>query len=265
MTAGPDAGAPAPQAPSPPGQDSVTVRAADQSVTVVTQRGELDEASQHLKKALQIGQQDNQRGATGNSVQRRTREEADTLKNLAIAYRKGGHYVEAGRLLVDVLDIHRANNDLAGQANALNNHGIVYRLMGNHDTSERTHLEAQELYQKIGDRRGEADNLKNLGIAYREAGFFDAAITAHKSVVEIFEALGDRKGLANALNNLGINYREAGDLAEAHRTFEQARALYQGLGAGGEGPDIVRQALAAPTPPKPKRKRTRKKRPPKKP
>jgi hypothetical protein len=55
--------------------------------------------------------------------------------------------------------------------------------------------------------------------------------------------IGRRLGQAIALRNLGLLAQVRGDHKEARRHLTEALALYERMGAGGEGPDKVRAAL----------------------
>jgi tetratricopeptide (TPR) repeat protein len=93
-------------------------------------------------------------------------------------------------------------------------------------------------------------HLSNLGSGLwkryghtRELPDLEKVILNFQQALEIDREIGNRLGEANQLANLGIVYAERGDLDKAKDYLQQAQAIYQQIGAGGEGPEIVRQAL----------------------
>ena len=53
----------------------------------------------------------------------------------------------------------------------------------------------------------------------------------------IHQEIGYRLGQANALGNLGLLAEDRGQAGKARSLLNQARALYEAIGAGGEGPE----------------------------
>jgi len=90
-----------------------------------------------------------------------------------------------------------------------------------------------------------------------------------RKALDIDEEIGDRLGQANQLRRLGLVASQRGQARKARQLLNQAKALYEDIGAGGQGPEIVRRALErlgpAAAPGQPTVKPARKRRPRKKP
>jgi len=154
-----------------------------------------------------------------------TVEEAVSKKDLAIAYRQAGNFIEAEELFHDALRIHRRARNLSGEANVLNNVGILYRMEGRYVASEVAHAEAIEINRQISNKRGEADCMRQKAILHRQRraeGDIELAKNLLEASLAIFRACGDRVGEAKTLNELGIVYRETGRIDEAQRFFQEA-------------------------------------------
>jgi len=154
-----------------------------------------------------------------------TVEEAVSKKDLAIAYRQAGNFIEAEELFDDALRIHRQVGSLPGEANVLNNVGILYRMEGRYVASEVAHAEAIEIYRQIGNRRGEADCMRQKAMLHRQRraeGDIELARNLLEGSLAIFRACGDRVGEGKTLNELGILCRETGSIDEARRFLQEA-------------------------------------------
>ena len=90
---------------------------------------------------------------------------------------------------------------------------------------------------------GEAEDLANLGNVYVKRGDLQKASDYYRSALNIDKETGNRLGQARNLGNLGILAAEEGDKRRASELLRQATALYEAMGVGGEGPEIVREAL----------------------
>jgi tetratricopeptide (TPR) repeat protein len=115
---------------------------------------------------------------------------------------------------------------------------------------------------QVGNKLSRAHNLGHLGNIYVLRGELAKAEEHYQKALAIDEEIGDRLGQTSQLVSLGNVYYQRGELDKARAFLSQAKALYEAIGAGGPGPEIVREALerlGATSPPKGKAKRTRKK------
>jgi tetratricopeptide (TPR) repeat protein len=205
---------------------------------VHTQRGELEKAEEHHKQALEIAREIGDRLG-----------EAKDLGNLGIVYgQRGGpgDLDKAAERFKQAVEIDREIGNRLGEARQLGNLGIVYRRRGELEKAEEHYQQALEIGREIGDRLGEANQLGNLGIVYGQRngpGDLDKAEKHFKQALEIAGEIGNRLVEASQLANLGNVYRQRGDLSKAGEYLQQAQTIYQKIGAGGEGPEIAREAL----------------------
>ncbi|WP_051463603.1 tetratricopeptide repeat protein [Leptolyngbya sp. PCC 6406] len=196
--------------------------------------------------------------------------QASTLTNLGLAYFSLGEYGRAIDLYGQSLPIFEEIGDRNGQANALMNLGSAYDSLGKYGRAIDLHGQSLAIFEEIGDRNGQASTLTNLGSTYLSLGDYRRAIDLYDQSLAIKMEIGDRKGQASTLTNLGLAYFSLGEYGRAidlygqslaikveigdrhgqadtlfnqaivlaklddhwgaQREFEQARALYQGLG-----------------------------------
>ena len=195
-------------------------------------RGGLDRAEEHYRKALEIHREiGNRRG------------EATALGNLGDVYRRRGELNKAEEHHKKALKIDREIGNRLGEANQVGHLGHVYRLRGNLGKAEEKYKKALGMYTEIGYRRGEAYLLYNLGIVYADRNQLDKAQEHYRKALDIHMKMGNRLGQASALGKMGILYVQHGDREEARNCLQQAQAIYQETGAGGEEPGNVRRAL----------------------
>jgi len=202
---------------------------------VYYRRGELEKAEEHHKKALEIYRE------IGNRLG-----EAQALGNLGLVYDLRGELEKAEEHHKKALEIDREIGNRLGEAQGLGNLGLVHARRGELEKAEEYHKQALKIDREIGNRLGEARQLGNLGAVYARRGGpgdLDKAEEDHKQALDIHREIGNRLGEANQLGNLGLVHARRGELAKARERLQQAQAIYQKIGAGGEGPEKVRRAL----------------------
>jgi len=143
----------------------------------------------------------------------------------------------------EALRIFQPAGDREGESAALSSLGVVYGQRGELDKAEEHFEKALEIHRDIGNRLGEAQDLGNLSNVYADRGDLDKAVEQFNLILDIHREIGDRLGEAQDLGNLGVIYLQRGDLEKAKEYLQQAQAIYREIGAGGEGPEKVRQAL----------------------
>ena len=199
---------------------------------VYADRGDLDRAEEHHKKSLSLHEE------IGDKLG-----QANQLGNLGNVYTKRGALNKAEEHHKMALALDEEIGDKLGQAQDLGNLGLVYRRRGDLDRAEEHHRKSLSLHEEIGDKQGQANQLGNLGNVYAKRGDLDRAEEHHRRALVIEEEIGDKLGQANSLGNLGLVVAQRGDNGKARDLLQQATALYEASGAGGEGPEIVRKSL----------------------
>jgi tetratricopeptide (TPR) repeat protein len=137
-----------------------------------------------------------------------------------------------------------ATADTDSRRGALHIHiGISYYLSGRLPQAEGSYMEALRLFTAAADEEGQAAALCNLGLVYADRGDLKRAEEEYKEALDIERRIDNPLGQANQLGNLGLLAEEQGRPDEARRLLTEALALYERVGAGGEGPEKVRAAL----------------------
>ena len=205
---------------------------------VYANRGELKKAEEHHRKALGIHRE------TGNR-----RGEAQVLGNLGTVYGRRaspGDLNKAEECFRQALEIHRGIGYRLGEAHQLGNLGNVYLSRGDLAEAEKHYQETLAIHREIGYRLGEAQDLGNLGNVYLQRGGpgdVDKAEEHFKLALDMHREISNRMGEALQMTNLGLVYVQRRDTKKAREYLQQAQAIYQQIGTGGEGPENVRGAL----------------------
>jgi tetratricopeptide (TPR) repeat protein len=199
---------------------------------VYGQRGDPNHAEQCFRDSLAIHRElGNRRG------------EANQLGNLGIICKDRGDLDRAEQYHQDALAIDWEIGYRLGESNRLGNLANVYYLRGDLDRAEQHLQEALVIDRVIGNRLGEAHDLGNLGNVYLTRGNLDLAERQYQDTLAIARELSSRLSEALALGNLGLVADRLGRHGDACRLLGQASAMYDEIGAGGQGPGIVRAKL----------------------
>jgi tetratricopeptide (TPR) repeat protein len=195
---------------------------------------EHDKAIAEFEAALATADTDSRRGALH--------------LHIGISHYLSGRLVQAEGSYTQALRLFRVAADELGEAVALGNLGLVYYQRDDLDRAEEHHKQALEIDRRIDNPLGQAQDLGNLGNVYADRGDLDRgdldrAEEHYKKALEIFRRIDNPLGQANQLGNLGILAMQRGRPEEARRLLTEALALYERIGAGGQGPDTVRAAL----------------------
>jgi DNA-binding SARP family transcriptional activator/Tfp pilus assembly protein PilF len=255
------------------GDQTGEARARNNLGLVEGRRGRYQQAARHYEQALALFRDTGDR--TG---------QARALGNLGVIDRRQGRYPQAARHHQQALALYRQAGDRAGEAHALTNLGTVEFWQGcypqaarhlrralvlHRETSNRTgeartlasladielrqrgypqasdnFLRAVALFREIGDRAGEADALNGLGEVSLATSQPGPARTWHTAALDLARQVHDAREQARAHYHLGLAHQATGDPGQARHHWEQALALYAGLGAP-EAEDVRVQLTAA--------------------
>ena len=217
--------------------DPAAQASAHRSLALVYIRlGRLDDASNHLRHALDLYAQ------AGDRVG-----QAHTHLNLGPVWRRRGRPVEALHHARQALDLFRAADHRQGQAHALNSVGWFHALLGDHPQALTHCQQALTLLQELDDRPGQAHTWDSLGYAHHHLGSHDQAITCYQHALNLYRDLGDRYYEATILTHLGDIHHTTGDPRAARDAWQNALTILNQL----DHPDAqaVRVKLRDPTQP----------------
>jgi CHAT domain-containing protein/tetratricopeptide (TPR) repeat protein len=151
---------------------------------------------------------------------------------LGHALRLRGRYDEAAGSLDRALALWQPRDGPEKRALALLSRGQVHRELGQADQARKRFSEALTLFGQAKDAAHEAAALNALGLVALDAGQPGEALEPFQS------ALGRRppgsRGRAVTLASLGVAYRGLGRMEEARRAYEEALAIFRGLGDSRE-------------------------------
>jgi tetratricopeptide (TPR) repeat protein len=187
--------------------------------------GEYQEASRHLRQAIELFGQLGDKGAVSRG-----------WLNLAHTFEKQGRYREACLEADKALELAEEVADPRGQAAALNAVAWCRLKLGEYSASMNTVRRALDLYREVGDLSGEAATLDSLGYTHHLLGEYTEAITCCGLAAQLSRRLGYRFAEYEALMHLGDARQATGDTAAARDSWLQALTILDELhhpGAGG--------------------------------
>lgn len=109
------------------------------------------------------------------------------------------------------------------EAVILNNLAVAYDQLSEVQKALDSNEKALEIARQNGDQKAETRYLNNLGVEYRSLGNWEKAVGCYRRAAELSRTDKNARGLV--LINLAVAYQNLGQLAQARRTFDQARAL----------------------------------------
>lgn len=224
--------------------------------------GRMEQAREHLERALHICKDSGDRKGEGWALNRlgrvysimgqreRAREyfeqalaicreigdrvyEVTTLNNLAGVYRSLVQRKRAQEYCEQALSIAREIGDRGAEAITLNNLGEIYSALG--QNAQEYYEQSLRLYKEVGDRGGESWVLNNLGKFYADMGQQDQALGCLEQSLSIRKEVGDRLGEGRTLKNLGKFYADVGQQKRALAYLEQALCICKEEDRWGEG------------------------------
>jgi tetratricopeptide (TPR) repeat protein len=169
--------------------------------------------------------------------------EAVALNYLGSAQQQAGDYPAAAANLARVRELYQRLGHRYGLAQALRDLGKLQQATGDYPAATASHQQALQMFRDLGARPGQAWALNDLGMAQQLTGDYPAAAASHQQALQIFRDLGYRLGLAEAQNNLGQLATRTDDTSHARHyhagaldiareigvPLEEARAL-EGIG-----------------------------------
>ena len=188
--------------------------------SVCLQRGDLDKAGQHYQKSLAIHEE------IGDKLGH-----AQCLGNLGLVHRHRGDLDQTEEHHQKALTIDEEIGNILGQANQLGNLGTVYGKRGDQDKAGEYQRRALGIHEEIGNKPGQAQALGNLGNVYRRLGELEKAEESYRKSLAIHREISNKHGQADTLGSLGLLAEQRGDLEKAPGLLNEAKALYEAVGA----------------------------------
>ena len=187
----------------------------------VMRLGRCEDAASHLERALSLFCQAGDAGG-----------EAWALVNLGDVHVHRSHYRLAVGNLNKALALFKGQENTAGEANALSNLGAVDRLEGRYLEATGHLRQALVLFRAIADRAGQAEALNGLGEVALATGKPARARAQHAAALGLASQIGELYEQARAHRGIAEAHLADGDgdSDQAREHWEQALALYGGLG-----------------------------------
>lgn len=151
------------------------------------------------------------------------------LLHLSTVYFRKGKHDEAIRLLNDIIEVFRKEEEHILEAQALTRRSVALRYKGAHQMAVRDARQALSLAQDHGIPIDEADARSSLGTAYAKQGKFPRAEREFKLALESCQEHGSLFQLTDIHSRIALVYVYIGDSAKAITHFEQARQGWQTL------------------------------------
>jgi tetratricopeptide (TPR) repeat protein/DNA-binding XRE family transcriptional regulator len=187
--------------------------------TLSTERGRYTQAKGYLRQALAICDE------IGNLTGK-----AHVLGALGRAELLLGQYQLAGVRLQEALDLAAQAGDRAEQARILCDLGENELRQGRTEQALAHPQQALELARDIGDQSAMCQAYLRIGEVMLTTGRPGLALDAYQQALNFAALLRERQTQASAHEGLGEAHHAAGDIARARHHWQQAIALFSGLG-----------------------------------
>jgi CHAT domain-containing protein len=160
---------------------------------------------------------------------RNPEQEAIAARNLSAVLIASADYPEAGKYVVEALDVLGTSENNRAAAMTLNNAGVLEKRRGRFEKAEISYGEALKRYDRPDPIR--LVTLNNLGTLYRTRGLFNEAVASFQTSLNEAKALGNPKAEAEALDQIGQTYAERGTYDKALESWQQAVEVLTRAGA----------------------------------
>jgi DNA-binding SARP family transcriptional activator/tetratricopeptide (TPR) repeat protein len=178
-------------------------------------RGQLDEALDHLHRALEL--------AAGDGD---TYEQAQTHHTLAWAWENSGDDRQALLHAQHGLRLFQQLGDQFGQARAHNAVGWYHARLGEF-VPAREHCEQAMKIGREQDREGHFGTLDSMGYIAHHTGQFEESLRYYDAAIAVNRILGNSNEEANVLVCIGSVHADTGRVAEARRAWTAALDRYR--------------------------------------
>jgi tetratricopeptide (TPR) repeat protein len=178
-------------------------------------RGELDQALERYREALDLAPDDNRR--------------AILLGVIGRTLGKQGDHEAADALFTEAYAVAEANHDNRALVRVLEQHGFVAALRKDYRTVRDLALRGVEVSRQLGDRGLEGLLLNNLGSAELDLGVA-TALAYHRDAHHIAVERQDDALLALTHQSLGLDLHAGEDFAAAKTHLLEALRLYGKVG-----------------------------------
>ncbi|MEU3186343.1 BTAD domain-containing putative transcriptional regulator [Streptomyces sp. NPDC006923] len=181
-----------------------------------TQRGEHNEALDHLNLALSLSEQTDDIAG-----------QAHVHRTLGWAWEQCGDDERALHHAIQALRLYQTLDNPVWQANQLNAVGWMHAQLGRYPEALSYCEQALALFRKDGRPGDEASTLDSLGYIAHHTGRYPDALDHYRQALTLVRGLGNPHDEADTLTNLGETYHAMGRSAEARDTWRQALSLYE--------------------------------------
>ncbi len=155
--------------------------------------------------------------------------EAACLNNLGCALRDRGDLDNAPRHIQAALVIRRELGDRYKEGTTLDNLAMVFQRRGEYSEAIAHHEAGLAIIRESTDAMCEAQSLVNFAETLQLSGDHEAAISRAEESLEICQRYAHQRGTGLAMRVLGDAYAGLGRAAEAHRHWQEALPLLDGL------------------------------------
>ncbi|MFP4057353.1 MAG: tetratricopeptide repeat protein [Candidatus Brocadiia bacterium] len=182
-------------------------------------KGRLQEAHEHLQKAIGLDRQTDNKGAL-----------AADLNNLGILCQQLDRHDEALHHHQQALELHQEVGNDVGVANQLANIAAIHRTRGDLEAARDAYQRAWQIDNRTQSRIAEIADLRNLGLVFQDLDDMEKAITCFQQAIELDRAVADREGEASHLRTLAAMHARLGNSDQAIPLLQQATEIDRSIG-----------------------------------
>jgi len=160
-----------------------------------------------------------------NSALKRDSTKQDIFYHLSYAYRNGGDYENAGKILNKASG--KFSDDNWFNTKLLLAKGSLHFLSADYDNALKIYNQALDLAIKNSDKQNEAKAYINLGIIEDISGNVEKSRDYLEKTIKICSSIRDYENLAIAYSELGVSYSFTNNLVEAKLNYRESKNLFE--------------------------------------
>lgn len=119
-----------------------------------------------------------------------------------------GHHETAVKMLLEAMQLNKAQNDQIAVGDNYNLLGVVYRRKGPIDSAIYWYTQCIDHFTRINERARTQFPLNNLGNIYQDLKQFDKAIEFRRKAMTVYRETGQINQIGNVYNSLSYTYQD---------------------------------------------------------
>ncbi len=182
-------------------------------------KGDFDEASIHLQKALDLAYRTNSK-----------EELAFVYSSMGVLNRNIGNNKKALENYHKALEIYKEAGSESGISACYNNIGIIHDIEKNYTLALEYYKKAIAYFKKENNKLREGIATMNMGSVYMKLEDFEKALECYAISMELFSSINNIRGIGQVYNNKALVYAHKEELQKSLEYFNMSLKIHTDLG-----------------------------------